>query len=95
MAADEEERYRRARKHVEDVRGFYTHLGIYITINLLLVAINLLTSPGALWFYWVTLFWGVGLVFHALDVFVGNRIFGKEWEERKIREVMEREEPKR
>lgn len=95
MTMDESERYARAKKRVEDIRGFYTHLGIYIIINVLLVIINLLTSPGALWFYWVTLFWGVGIAFHALDVFVGNRIFGSEWEERKIQEMMEKDERKR
>jgi hypothetical protein len=88
----ENERYLRARKHVEDVRGFYTHLGVYLIVNTLLFTINYLTSPGAWWFYWVTLFWGVGIAFHALGVFVGDRIFGKDWEERKIREYMEREE---
>jgi len=44
------------------------------------------SSPGTLWFYWVTTFGEVGVVFHALQ------IFGREWEEKKIREVMVREE---
>ncbi|KUK62417.1 MAG: hypothetical protein XE10_0607 [Methanoculleus marisnigri] len=52
----------------------------------LLFAINIVSSPGTLWFYWVTTFGEVGVVFHALQ------IFGREWEEKKIREVMVREE---
>jgi hypothetical protein len=89
---DEQERYAHAKRQVEEIRGFYTHLVVYVVVNLLLFTINMVTSPGGLWFYWVTIFWGVGLVFHALSVFVGGRVFGREWEERKIREYMEREE---
>ena len=34
--------------------------------------------------------WGIGIVIHALTTFpVG--IFGKEWEERKIKEYMEKD----
>ncbi|MDK2889699.1 MAG: hypothetical protein PWR21_331 [Methanoculleus sp.] len=89
---DEQERYAHAKRQVEELRGFYMHLAVYIAVNLLLFAINMVTSPGALWFYWVTIFWGIGVVFHALGVFAGSRVFGREWEERKIREIMEREE---
>ncbi len=94
IAMNEDERYHWAKKRVEDIRGFYTHLGVYIVINVLLLTINLVTSPNALWFYWVTIFWGVGIAFHAMGVFVWDRFFGREWEERKVREIMEREEQK-
>ncbi|QSZ67414.1 2TM domain-containing protein [Methanofollis aquaemaris] len=87
----EEESYERAQKRVRELRGFYEHLGIYLVVNLLLFAINAVTSPGAWWFYWVTLFWGVGLLFHAVGTFLGGRILGPEWEERKVREYMEKE----
>jgi len=89
---DEHDRYARAKRRVEEIRGFYRHLAAYIAVNLLLFAINMVISPGALWFYWVTIFWGIGVIFHALGVFAGGRVFGKEWEERKIREIMEHEE---
>lgn len=89
---DEQERYARAKSRVEEIRGFYMHLAAYIAVNLLLIGINMVTSPGTLWFFWVTIFWGVGLIFHALGVFVGGRVLGRDWEERKIREIMEREE---
>lgn len=76
--------YERARQRVQDIKGFYHHLIWYIIINLILLFINLLTTPGSLWFYWVTVFWGIGLVAHALSVFSTFRIMDKEWEERKI-----------
>jgi hypothetical protein len=40
----------------------------------------------------VAIFWGVGLALHGLGVFAGDRFLGRDREERKIREIMEREE---
>ena len=65
----------------------------YAGVNILLIIINLVTSPKNLWFYWVTIFWGISIVIHALKVFVRkDKFLGKEWEERKIKEIMEREQ---
>ena len=64
---------------------------IAVVVNCALVAINLLTSPHSLWFFWPLLGWGIGIVAHATSVFGVFGIFGPEWEKRKIREIMERE----
>jgi len=88
---DEEESYKKARKRVDELKGFYEHLIVYVAVNLMLVFINLVTSPNQLWFYWVTVFWGIGLIWHAISVY-GKR--GKKWEEKKIKEIMEKEERK-
>ncbi|MEA3478607.1 MAG: 2TM domain-containing protein [Bacteroidota bacterium] len=82
---DEQTRYQEAKKRVEEIKGFYYHLFSYIVVNAVLVVINLLTSPEYLWFIWPILGWGVGLVIHAFTVF-GN-LWGKSWEERKIKEI--------
>ncbi len=88
---DEEESYKRAKKRVGELRGFYEHLIAYVVVNIMLVIINLVTSPDTLWFYWVTIFWGIGVIWHAISVF-GKR--GKNWEEKKIKEIMEKEKGK-
>jgi len=85
-----DERYERARQHVKALRGFYIHFGIYLLVNAGLVVVNLLTSPGELWFYWPLLGWGIGVAVHAFAVFAHGP-FGAEWEERKIRRLMERD----
>lgn len=36
-------------------------------------------------------FWGIGLVAHGFTVFVPNWILGQNWENRKIKEFMEKE----
>lgn len=88
----DDEKYRAARKKVKELKDFYRNLITYICINILLIVINLITSPDKLWFYWVTLFWGFGIVLHASKVFIlKNRFFGQDWEERKIKEIMEKE----
>jgi hypothetical protein len=85
-------RYQRAKARVEELRGFWIHLGVYVIVNLLLFLINIITSPDNLWFYWVLLGWGIGIVAHAFAVFGFGRLFGADWEEKKIREIMEKEE---
>ena len=77
-----------AEQRVRKLRGFYSHLATYIVINGFLLLVNLLTTPGTLWFYWVSLAWGLGLVFDAYETFFRRRFFGREWEERKVQEYM-------
>ena len=88
---DDQARYAAARKRVRQLRGFYVHLTVYVLVNVLLLVINLASSPGVLWFYWPLLGWGIGIVAHAASVFGTGRFLGKEWEERKIRELMEKQ----
>jgi hypothetical protein len=44
-----------------------------------------------LWFFWTTVSWGLGVLIHAIKVFNWFPVFGKDWEERKIKEYMEKE----
>ena len=91
-----DERYEKAKKRVEELKKFYSNLASYVVINIILIIINLVTSPGKLWFYWVTIFWGIAILLHASKVFVfKGRFLGEEWEEKKIQEIMDKEkEPK-
>ncbi|POY39556.1 histidine kinase [Flavobacterium alvei] len=88
----EEERYYKARKRVEEIKGFYGNLIAYVIVNIGLMVINLLTSPAYLWFFWPMLGWGIGVLFHGMKVFNYMPFFGKEWEEQKIKEFMDKEE---
>ena len=88
----EDERYFQAKKRVEEIKGFYGNLIAYIAVNIGLMVINLLTSPEYLWFFWPMLGWGIGVLFHGMKVFNYMPFFGKEWEEKKIKEFMDKEE---
>ncbi len=84
MSADERE----ARRQVCRLRGFYHHLAVFALVNSLLAAIDLATSPERLWFYWPLLGWGIWMALHAWGTFARNRWLGRDWEERKVRELM-------
>jgi 2TM domain len=66
---DEKEIYRKAKRRVEAKLAFYTHLAIYIVVNIFLTLLNLMTSPQHYWFQWPLMGWGIGLVIHAFQVF--------------------------
>ncbi len=59
-------------KAVEDMQGFLQHLGAYVIVIGMLFVINLVTSRDSWWFLWVAFFWGIGLAFHAYDLFIGE-----------------------
>ncbi len=86
-----EERYYKAKKRVEEIKGFYGNLIAYIVVNIGLVIINLMTSPNHLWFFWPYVRWGIGVVFHGMRVFNYMPFLGKDWEEQKIKEFMDKE----
>jgi len=59
------ERYDKAKKRVEELKKFYSNVVTFVVVNLVLIIINLVTSPGSLWFYWVTIFWGIAILLHG------------------------------
>lgn len=88
-----EERYYKAKEKVAAMRKFYSSMLSYIVFIALLGALNYWINEWRYpWFLWAAFGWGIGLVFHALKAFDLNPIFGNDWEEKKIRELMEKEE---
>ncbi len=91
MDPAQNERYQRARQRVQELRGFYTNLAAYVIVNLGLFILDMLTGGGT-WFFWPLLGWGIGLAAHAYRVFGPGRRLGADWEERKIRELMAKDD---
>jgi galactitol-specific phosphotransferase system IIC component len=92
----EEIRYQEAVKRVKRIKGFYTHLLVYVVINIMILVLQYTDSDGSKDFWqWHTfsmvIFWGIGLGAHAMSVFVLTMLMGKDWEERKINELMEKD----
>ena len=96
----EEQKYIRAKKRVKAIRGFYSHLGIYLGVNLFLILLRVISDGGLeeLW-DWTTyntaIFWGIGILFHALNVFGMGFLLGSNWEDKKIEELMNKDKNKR
>ena len=86
---ENQEAYQKAKKRVEAKIGFYIHLAVYVGVNILLVAVNLLTSSQYLWFKWPLIGWGIGVFFHALGVFVFSG--GSAIKEQMIQKEMKKE----
>ena len=84
------ENYLQEKKRVENLKAFYIHLTVYILVNLMLFFINISSDSSKLWFLYPLGGWGIGIVIHGLTTFPFG-IFGKEWEERKIKEYMEKD----
>lgn len=78
-----------ARKHANALRELYVHLGVYGIVIGFLFIIDVITG-GNLWFYWPALAWGVAVAIHAVTVY-GEGVFGKQWEDRKVREWLGQE----
>ncbi|WP_035673464.1 histidine kinase [Flavobacterium sp. 83] len=83
--------YYRAKKRVEELKGFYGNLISYCCVIPLLIFINLTYSPQFQWFWFSAAGWGFGLVMHALKVFG----YSSRWEERKIKEILQRQDEKK
>lgn len=93
---EEQKRLEKARKKVEDLKGFYKHLAAYLLVNIFLIVMAAATlEPGEKFWTWSTfitaLSWGAGLLAHGLSVYSRNVFFTKNWEDRKIQEYMDRE----
>jgi len=96
------DKHRRAKERIEELKSFYVHLTIYLIVNIFITVTRFLTSLGDgesyaevfsdFGTYAVWLFWGIGLLFHAIRVFSPNLVFGKQWEERQIQKIIAKEE---
>ncbi len=83
--------YRRAKARVDTLRHFYGHLTTYIVVNLCLFLINIAFDRNDLWFLWVLIIWGIFVVLEMVSVFAFRPRFDQDWEERKIREYLDRD----
>jgi len=79
-----EQQEQEAFAHVRNLRRFYIHLFRYIVVCLILLGVNLYTSPQHLWIFWVLGGWGIGILLHASRVFGPNWLLGPEWERRQV-----------
>ena len=94
MTTQEEIKYLEAQKQVQKIKSFYTHLIIFIIVNAFIIIKKTqnIDEGESIWHaFKLAFFWGIGLVFHGLKTFDVKPIFGKNWEERKIKEMMDKE----
>ncbi len=90
--AEENELIKKAKKRVEDKKGFYVHLSVYISTGLFFLTMNVLNWEGKFWFFYPLLPWGIGLLIHYFAVFglPISKVLSADWEERELAKEIER-----
>ena len=84
--------YYKAKNRVKEMKKFYTSLMSYVVFISLLAGLNYYVDQWRHpWFLWAAFGWGIGIIFHAAKAFDWNPFFGKDWEERKMKELMDEE----
>ncbi|MDQ2673808.1 MAG: 2TM domain-containing protein [Chloroflexota bacterium] len=75
----------RAVRRLKKKAEFRNHVFVYVVVNAALVAVWAWTGAGFFWPMFPMVFWGIGVIFHAEDVYGNDEI-----SEEKIRREIER-----
>ena len=93
-------KYLKAKKKVEVLKGLYGHISVYVILNTIMILFNAnvfsngLVDFSGLGNYFTAFIWGTGLFFHILYVLVYfnfNSNVIKRWEDKKIKEILDKE----
>ncbi len=87
----EEYQYQKARKRAKEIRGFYYNLLSYCIIIPFIIGINLIYVPEFHFFWFSMVGWGTGVILHGMDVFGYNPFMRKNWEEKKLQQLLEKD----
>ncbi len=65
--------------------GFFIHFAVYLIVVGALMAMNFTRHPEKMWSVWVACGWGLGILLHAVNVFLNPQT-----RERMIQRTMDR-----
>ncbi|QSB28385.1 2TM domain-containing protein [Flavobacterium sp. CLA17] len=96
-----DESYNIAYRKVKKIKGFYSHLKVYVIVNAIIIISSLNRDFVGNHFelrgfqnweiYSTAFYWGIALAIHAFTVFGPDIFFNKDWEDKKIKKYMEKE----
>jgi len=89
-------RYQEAERKVKKIKNFYVFMFIYFAVNIFILFLNYrgLKPDETIWqlkYFSLPLFWGIGVIGYGMSVFLPGFVLGNKWEEKKIKELMEKE----
>ncbi|MFH6604314.1 2TM domain-containing protein [Maribacter algicola] len=84
----DEKLYKKAKERVEQIKGFYGNLLAYCIVIPFFAYLNYQTTDFP-WVLFPIVGWGIGVGAHGMEAFGYNPLWGKKWEERRIRKYME------
>lgn len=95
---EQRELIERAQARAKEKRRLYQHFLFFLAGAVILILLNVVFEYGKDvrpfgmdWFVWAIIIWGIIFLLHAFNVFVTNRFLGKEWEDRQIEKLVEKQ----
>ncbi|MFT6811156.1 MAG: hypothetical protein ACJA01_004403, partial [Saprospiraceae bacterium] len=81
----------KARKKVRSIKRLYIHCALFAIMSVFFFALNVLTDPFDMWFFFPILPWSAIVAFHFVLVkgIPGSKILSKEWEEEELERQMD------
>ena len=87
-----------AQRRIKQKKRLYMHFVIFLIGSFLLIVANIVLGIGKKirpfdqdWFLIVVILWLVLLVYHFINVFVFNKFMGKEWEQKQLNKLVEKQ----
>lgn len=95
---EQREIYDYARKRVLQKKRLFQHFVVFLVGAVLLIVINVVIGYkedykplGYNWFVWAILIWSFFFFVHLLNILVINSFMGKEWEQRQLERLVQRQ----
>ena len=98
---EQRELIERAQERTRQKRRLYQHIIVFLIGAVALIVLNVVfnvgqdINPGGInWFVWAIALWAVILLIHIFNVFITNKFFGKDWENRQIEKLVAKQHQK-
>jgi amino acid permease len=98
---EQRELIERAQERAQQKRRLYQHFIVFLIGAVILILINVIFDIGQDirpfkidWFVWAIIFWAIIFLIHAFNVFITNRFFGKDWENRQVERLVAKQHRK-
>ena len=93
-ATEISEQEREALEYVRDIKGFYSHLTVYLIAVPVFIIVGFFDNTDIIWYIWPIMGWGIGLAAHGISVFEVFSLFGADWEKRQVEKRLRRRAPR-
>ncbi|ARN76842.1 hypothetical protein BST97_01855 [Nonlabens spongiae] len=89
---NQEEIYKKAKERIHQLRAFYTHFTVFLVIAIPSLIIGWILSKAVFHSFLIGYAgWGLGVLIHAIVTFEIFNFWGKDWEDRKLKEIIQKE----
>ena len=90
-----------AQRRIKQKKRLTAHFVVFLAGSILFIILNLVLKFGETfrpfntdWFVWAILAWFFFLLIHFINVFLINTFMGKEWEEKQLEKLVEKQQLK-